>query len=281
MVALGDVAMVVLFGGLGLLIGVSMIRKGFRLRKQRNLVQETPTEEVESVSLGQSELKGTARPAEQGTITAPFSDEETLVADWKIEEYEVTEDSEGDESGSWHTEASGVEQVPFQVDDGTGELLVRPDEDAVYEIDESEEDRLEIGVNGATPSKIREFEKKNGISAASGHDSHGGHHEGDRRYYQHLLQPGEDTYVFGVVQRRDDVRSSSNEENLVVERVDEGDEDLESMFMIGDKNEEEIIEDRKYAILYFPAGALVSTIGFGILLVGGLELLGLTSFGIF
>jgi len=281
MVALGDVAMVVLFGGLGLFVGLGMIRKGFRLRKQRNLVQETPTEDVESASLGQSELKGTARPADRGTIRAPFSDAETLVADWRIEEYRVTQDSDGNESGTWTTKASGVEHVPFLLDDETGELLVRPDDDAVYEIDESEEDRIEIGVDGSPPSRIREFESERGVDSASGNEYHGGHHEGDRRYYQHLLQPDEDTYVFGVIQRREDVHSSTNEENLVVESVEEGDEDLEDMFMIGDKTEEEIIEDREYAMLYFPAGALVSTIGFGILLVGGLELLGVTSFGIF
>lgn len=276
MAELGDVAFVLLMSGFLLLIGVGLMRKAFRLRKQRNLVRETPTEDVESVSLGQSELQGTARPGEAGTITAPFSDEECLVAEWRVEEYRVTEDSDGNEDGSWHRKAHGVEHVPFYVDDGTGQLLVRPDERVIYEITEDEEERIEVGVNQSPSSAIREFEKRNGIEVASGNESHGGHREGDRRYFQNLIQPGEQTYVFGVVQLRDDRRSSVNQENLVVQRVPEGDEDLEDMFMIGDRPESEIVADRRYAMLYFPAGALITTAGVGVLIVGGLALLGIS-----
>lgn len=269
MVDLVELGLAVGGGLLLLLVGFGMIRTAFVRRKQRNLVQETPTEEVESLSMGQSEVKGTATPhPDHGTVTAPFSDEECLVAEWEIEEYEVSTDSEGDEDGRWSTKASGVEHVPFHLDDGTGKLLVRPDDDVVYEIDEDAEERIEIGVKSDAPDHIRSFEKAQGVGKPHhSHDRHMGHWEGDRRYYQHLLQPGEETYAFGVVQERDGERSAKNEENLVLERVPEGDEDLQDMFMIGDKPESEIVDERKYALWRFPVGALVATGGLGLLIL--------------
>lgn len=242
--------------------GVAGMVHGFRLRKQRNLIQETPTEDVESLSAGVSEVAGTARPhPEHGTIPAPFSEDECLVAEWEIEEYESDDDG-----GHWETVARGVESVPFHVDDGTGKLLVDPHEDAVLDVDEDAEPRIRVDSGESPPSAVESFVAREPSVGASGDSLLGVLNfgsAGDRRYYHHLIRPGEEVYAFGYVEPREGVSSPNNPENLVLRKTPEEDSDLEPMFMIADKSEETLIEEREHAGLWIPGGALVSTLGFG------------------
>lgn len=242
--------------------GVAAMVHGFRMRKQRNLIQETPTEDVESLSAGLSEVQGIARPhPEHGPITAPFSSDDCLVAEWKIEEYESDDDG-----GHWDTVASGVESVPFFVDDGTGKLLVDPHEDSVLDIDESEEPRIRVDSSESPSGQVREFLDREPSVGASGDsllDVLNFGSAGDRRYYHHLLEPDEEVYAFGYVEPREGVSSPDNPENLVLRKTPEEDADLEPMFMISDKSQERLVEERKHAILWVPGGALISTLGLG------------------
>jgi len=250
------------FSFLALVGGVAAMVHGFRMRKQRNLIQETPTEDVGSLSAGLSEVEGTTRPRpDQKPIAAPFSSDDCLVAEWKIEEYE-----RDDDGGHWETVARGVESVPFFLDDGTGKLLVDPHEDSVLDIDETEETRIRVDSSESSPDPIQDFLEREPSVGASGESlldilSFGS--VGDRRYYHHLLEPGEETYAFGYVEPREGVSSPDNPENLVLRKTPEEDADLEPMFMISDKSQERLLEERKHAILWVPGGALVSTLGLG------------------
>jgi len=234
--------------------GYAVIRRGFELRRQRQLIRDTPTEEVESVSMGPSELAGTARPHD-GTLTAPFSEVPCLLARWRVEEYR---DDGDDDGGSWRTIASGLESVPFVLDDGTGRLLVEPHDDVEFAV--SEEPRLDVDVDETPPDRVAAFLAEQDVPVEpqdwellEGVDF--GTEEGDRRYYQELLQPGEHVYVFGTVQP-----DEAAPDGVAVRKVTDGSR-AEPLFLLGDKPAAEIAADRKWALWRLPAGGALVTVG--------------------
>lgn len=231
--------------------GFRVVRRGFELRRQRQLVLDTPTEDVESVSMGPSELFGTARSVEE-PLEAPFSDEDCLVAIWRVEEYR---DDHDDDGGSWRTVESGTESVPFYLDDGTGWILVEPHPDVEYTL--GDEPRIDVDAGDEPPAPVRRFLEREGVAPVARRlgsflTVQIGTKEGDRRYYQRLLQPGEDVYVFGTVQRDESV-----EGDVVVRRPD----GAATPFMIGDAPEAEVAAARRWAMWRLPAGAGIVTLG--------------------
>ncbi|PSQ36805.1 hypothetical protein BRD11_00915, partial [Halobacteriales archaeon SW_12_69_24] len=122
---IGAVAILVLLGG-----GAGLVKTGFTRRKQRTLMRDTPTEDVESIAVGPSEVKGSALAADGDPFPAPFSNDECVVADYEVEQYH-----EDDDGGHWNTVASGVVHTPFTLDDGTGRVLVEPHDDATFDLD--------------------------------------------------------------------------------------------------------------------------------------------------
>lgn len=247
-----------------LVSGVFFIRKGFRRRKQRELMEDTPTEQAESLSMGPSEVSGVARPGPTGTVTAPFTDEECVVSTWEVLEYREDDDDDG---GSWNTVASGLDGVPFYVDDGTGSVLVRPHDDARYEINPDGETTVRVDVNESLPEQVASFiDGTGGVSRVTESSTESGTSEGDRKYRQNLIKPSEDVFVFGTVQPRADADGTSNAENLVIQKVPEGDATQEPLFMIADEPQSELISERRWALWRVPAGVVAIVIGVGLLL---------------
>lgn len=64
--------------------GIWLIRKGTERWRQRRLIRETPTEAVEALTTGPSAITGTAVTADRGPTSAPFSDEDCVVARYEI-----------------------------------------------------------------------------------------------------------------------------------------------------------------------------------------------------
>lgn len=239
--------------GLG---GAWLIRKGFRRRKQRELMADTPTEEAESLSMGPSEISGVARTGDREPLPAPFTDEGCVIAEWCVKEYD--EDA-GDDDGSWQTVGSGLDGMPFLVDDGTGEAQVRPNVDPVYEFDEGSETTVRVDVEDTPPAPIRSFiDRSPGVDPVTISEGGAGTSDGDRRYHQRLIRPEEDVYVFGTVQPRGDAASTSNVENLYVGPVQDGSAE-EPMFMIANEPESELIAERRWALWRLPVGILALT----------------------
>jgi len=264
--------MLLLFGLAIIALGVWVMKRAFTVRKRANLVEETPTEDVGSVSMGQSEIKGTAKPVDEGTIEAPMSDDECLVGLWEVRELQSTDDGE-----SWNLQGNGVDYVPFAVDDGTGRALVRPSEDPIFELDEGDEEPITVRRGDSPPPGVEEFLERDGwrghdleeeVWQLGGWKDTDGYSDGDRIYSQNLLQAGDDAYVFGVAQPRDDVRSADNPANVVFEKVPEEDADLEEMFMISDLPESELTERTGRALKWYAFGIFMSMFGFVLVLVG-------------
>jgi hypothetical protein len=145
--------MSVLISVIGLIFvgaGILGVGYGWRRRRQRNAIASTETTDVLRLAPGPAEVVGVAERSEDGTLSAPFSQEECLLAEWEIEE--------GEESGktsSWRTEGKGTVTTPFYVDDGTDQVLVRPGE-ATVDLSARRE-TVHVGVEEEPPNPIRRF----------------------------------------------------------------------------------------------------------------------------
>lgn len=239
------------------------IRKGFIRRKQRTLMEDTPTEQVQSLSMGPSEVTGDAVTKDLDPLPAPFSQEECVLAKYEIEEYE-----EDDDGGNWQTVEEDVVHAPFYLDDGTGAVLVRPDDEATYDLDPEDWTKTYVDSSQYGPDPVQQFvENTPGLGFPS--DAHG--KENDRRYKQNLIKDGESAYVFGTVQPREDATTGSgNAGNAVIQKVPEDDPRAEPMFLISDDSEKNLVHRRKWALWRLPVGIGFAIGGlFGLLAVFG------------
>lgn len=259
--------------------GLLYVKAGFTRRKRRELIEDTPTEDVRSLSTGFSEINGEAVPIDGETLDAPFTDGEALVRAWKVEEWH-----ESGDSSSWRTRADEVDAVPFAVDDGTGRLRVEPPEggaaadgamdsdaardDVVYEVEGVDEPVAEVDVDEEPPEPIQAFVERSGRLDPASHDHiealDVGKKDGDRRYYQGVIAPGEEIYVLGTAASRDGdgAATADNAGNLVLTK---GDHD--PVFIVSDKPEDELIEARRWDLLkYFVVGLAVSAVSLAAIL---------------
>jgi hypothetical protein len=247
---IGAVAILVLFGG-----GAGLVKAGFTRRKQRNLMRDTPTADVESMAVGPSEVKGSALAADGDPFPAPFSEDDCVIAQYEVEQYH-----EDDDGGSWNTVASGVVHTPFYVDDGTGRVLVEPHDDATFDLapDDRETVRVDSSRNGPEPVQ-RFVDRMDDVSYPA--DASGT--ENDRRYHQTLIRDKESVYVFGTAQPRGgDHSGGSNPDLLVIRRVAADDALEETMFLISDDTEAGLVTRREWAGLRIPAGGGFVVLGF-------------------
>lgn len=246
------------YGVLALVAGLYLIRVGFKRRKQRNLMQDTPTEQAESLSMGPSEITGTAVARESGPLTAPFTDDDCVIAKFEIEEYDEDADDDG---GSWKTIEEDVWHVPFYVDDGTGAVLVRPHDETTYDVDPDDWLTIEVDSSERGPPAVQTFIENTDVDYP--HD--GGGTDGDRRYKQNLIRTDEPVYVFGTVQPREDATGRTNVDNIVVKKVPEGDPQMEPMFLISDDEETDLVDRRRWALWRLPVGIVFAVVGVGML----------------
>lgn len=249
----GDLGTVILVALLGMTTtGAKYIHSGFKRRKQRELIEETPTAEIESVSIGPTELKGTATPLED-VIEAPFTDEECLYCAWEIEEWQQTDDG-----NSWETVDAGTQYRSFLLDDGTGEIRVDTSSSAEWEVANGTF-RREVAADETPPEGIQRFLRADEDVDAPDDPSmlDVGRQHGDRRYTQKLLKPGEEAYVYGAVRTDEDY-----ETDLAIgpdtSRVDT------EMFFISDQREDRLLEQRDWTLIWrLPAGAALVALGIG------------------
>lgn len=231
---------------------------GFRRRKQRELVEDTPTEEVQSLSVGPSEITGTVVTKDRETITAPFTHEECVLAQYEIE-------------NARETVAADAETTQFYVDDGTGAVLVRPLR-ATFDLDPDDWRTFVVDSDTPLPPRIRQFmEEKRGLDPTAGRVGSAPLENDERRgrtYRQNLVRPGDEVYVFGTVHPRTDADpGASGPDRLVVRTVKERDDLPEPMFLVADRPRETLVGDRRWALWRLPAGLFLTILGVLMLVV--------------
>jgi len=178
-------------GAIVLLIGLIMLRGAWRnLGLVRRIVgDDADPIDIAAVSGGPSAVEGTARRAADGTVPAPFSDEDAVIAVG-----ETLNPSPSGETQSLTTDERVVESVPFVVEDGTGSILVEPT-DATLHLEGPKLDPADVD----DPAR----------------DAWLGRTEADidspTAYRQRLLTPGEDVYVFGEAVATDGMAATGGE----------------------------------------------------------------------
>ena len=240
-------------------IGIAGVGYGYRRRRQRAAIASVETTDALCVTPGPAEVYGTAEPADNGSMRAPFSKGGCLLAEWKVEEWE-----ESGKHSSWRTEGSGTLTVPFYVGDDTGQVLVRPGGAAVELSGDRE--TTEVGVDETPPEPIREFIE---MESTPGEPSEAlvgaldwGTRIGDRRYHQRVLQPGEEVYVHGMATRVESERFGDDDFEIVAEADD--DHPDSNVFLVADSTESALLARRRDWVLYIGVGAVVAVTGVGL-----------------
>lgn len=266
-----------LFVGL-FLGGLYAIYWGWTRYRRYRLVRDTPTAKARSVAVGRAELEGRARPAD-GALSAPFSEEACLYADWEIEEYRYDAD---DNRHEWVTIADGELTVPFYLEDDTGRILVEADRGADFDLSDDYRTEYTVGGTESPPAAIAAFiEAERGdvdlttvlgdavgsVAEVFTDDGRIGHSSNRRRYTQTILPAGEPIYVFGSAQpvpvsAVPDRDAGANEDLLAV-RADGG----TGLFLVSDRPEEHLQSHyKRMAPIAIVGGLAASAIGLYFLL---------------
>lgn len=204
MVEFDTVAIVVLgfFGGLAAIVYSYITFKHYQL------IRDTPTSKIQSVSVGLTEVKGTVVPYESsdGTLVYkhPLEGEDVVYYDIKVEEYR-----HNDDRSNWHTIHTEERGDRFFVDDGTGQIGIVIEEPR-FELDDTAEMQQEFDLDKEkAPKVLQSHHNDDGLL--------GGMLDDDRyRITVKAIYPSDEVFVFGSASIREGVGSSTNEDNLVI-----------------------------------------------------------------
>jgi len=167
--------------------------------KKKRLIDDTPTSKVKADIIALVELKGkvkTARP-----LTSYLTEKPCVYYRWSIEEHgtkrttETYTDSHGKtrtrtktESG-WKTVDSGGDEIPFELCDDTGCILIRPEKAKVEA----------ITVMNRVCGRSDPLYYGKGPARAIMYSDH------RRRFVERIIPPDADLYVFGQARERKDI----------------------------------------------------------------------------
>jgi hypothetical protein len=238
--------LIVLFGVVpGILLSIYGMGQMFTYLKLRQS-DTVPVQDLDP-PMGAVEISGQARGHEE-THRTPFTDQDTLICQWEIEEYQ--HDPTDDAGSDWEEVDSGELTTPFLIDDGTGTVLVEPAGASLY----MRETRTLHGHEADSESFSVSLDSL-GVEFHSG---------SDRRYREYHLGPEDDVHVMGSVQPPPDDLSDSVAG--VVRAVDEGGSSVVDAFQTKDftisngGEERAEMEVLKYAAIFLGIGVVFTII---------------------
>lgn len=262
---------------------------GWKKRKLYQQLSEVDVTDIRQISDAETvELEGEIVDVDD-PVEASLTDEKAAVVAWKVEEWDERGDHE-----RWSEQARGIESSPFVLDDGTGQVRVDVGDlvetsgkwtstggvtasdgvrldDVLAEFDSFSVEE-EVGIKEETPEHVRRFEDRVDLRPASDSITNlvdVGNKHGDRRYYQQVIRPGEEAYVFGHAVENDDATHPLSPEDVTVEPVKDGD-----VFVVSNQDEESIeAEFKSSASLLLKAGTVgiaLTVLLFAILLLTAL-----------
>lgn len=233
--------------GLGFLavMGTAGFLMAFDAGRRNRELSGTPLVEIGSIDDGEFiAIEGSVEAAGEGMeVHAPLRDESGFLVRWRIEEYYGHVASDVDR---WTVRAEGVEAVEFLIGDGTerARVDVRKANLDPMEFDpdlvELDEPVLELGREEPRSGAVRSVDER--ISSPSRYDEtdlpevgENSPTQGDRRYYEAVMQPGSHVYALGEATRTDDgVRIEPTEDSrCYITNRDLGDVTTENRFSAG------------------------------------------------
>jgi hypothetical protein len=165
----------------GALMGVTLFVRGFRVWRERRLIQNTPTARIRSMAMGLVEIQGVVEP--RSVLAAPFSGHEC--AFWEVDISSRTRDG-------WRVVHHNASGHPFFIQDDTGAALVYP---------QGSECKLNAGVeevcNGPfLPPCYADYLKEHSLPLLNVMSL------GPMRFRERVLQPGQSVFVLGTAMPR-------------------------------------------------------------------------------
>lgn len=248
------------FAGLFVLVGVAVIAVGgLNLKKWWTMRGMDPAGASVAGS-GLQELEGRARPVD-GTVTAPFSDTESLICEYKVESHQHDHDDPGSD---WHTREHGTEAVPFEVEhEGT---VVAVDPEGAQRL-LTRELRVDTGGAGDYPVGVQEYISAGG-SVELGPvelNSRGGR----LRFTEKRLEPGEEVYVLGPAEQNTSASPDGSDARLAIAPGDRGWKKwiLGDPFIVSDSGEGQAERRQlKRALMLALFGSIFAGIGLAVIL---------------
>jgi hypothetical protein len=196
------------------------------------------------------------------TITAPLGGDDCVFAAWRVEEFFGHELGT---QGGWTEQASGYDAEVFELTDGSGTIAVDVSGDwdfldTEFDLEGLDSPQRAVSIDEDIPPEIREFEAAVGIEERTPAvidvpTSDAGPKQGDRRYYEATIAPGDEIFVSGVASERD------TETGLGV--TDSADDQL----LISDQGQRGATRNRLFGVV------VLSVVGLFLLWYGGAPLL--------
>lgn len=145
---------VLLFVALAFVGALLIIFWGFQTYQFGRIIRDTPPEPVSGVAMGRTELVGSVHPATK-LFDKPFTDGKCVYADFRVREYRESNDD--DENDRWETVQHETVSPPFYLDDGTGQMLVEPNDETLYELSGACSTTISVGRRESPPDTVQEF----------------------------------------------------------------------------------------------------------------------------
>lgn len=245
------------FAGLFALVGLAIVAVGgLNLQKWWTMRGMDPA--GASVGGGLQELEGRARPVD-GTVTAPFTDTESLICEYEVESHRHDHDG-----SDWHTRTHDTEAVPFEVEHEGTAVAVDP-ENAQRLL--TQEFRVDTGRTDQYPPGIQQY-FDGGETVELGpieFNTHGGR----LRFTENRLEPGEEVYVLGPAEQDASAVPDGSDARLAIAPGDRGWKEwiLGDPFVVSDSGEGQAERRQlKRALMLVLFGAIFAGIGLAVIL---------------
>ncbi|WP_440763616.1 GIDE domain-containing protein [Natronorubrum sp. DTA7] len=199
---------------LGAAVAVAFCWYGIgELRLANRILRSRPDSVLDTTDGGRIELRGTARPVDDGRrCRAPLSDTPCLAYEYEIERY-----SSSKNGSNWSTIDADEGYVPFLLEDDSGNVLIEPPgADLRLETD----NRITVDAGTEPPSTIARFiEDTDAIDDQATGSDRGildRLTDSDRRFTERLLVPDEEVHVLGTARYDTTVSSAPGQVNAAV-----------------------------------------------------------------
>lgn len=171
------------------LLGVAALAGAVRNYREHRTVAAATATDVGALSPGPVVVSGTVVPTDE-VLSRPFGGGQCVAAAFEIESH-----MQRRRGTAWQQVDEGTMQVPFLVDDGTGEVLV--DDGADLVLADAGAETVEVGGDEPLPAAVERFTEARSVDG-------GGHlfdaeatRAHDRRYVQRVLTAGDEVTVVG------------------------------------------------------------------------------------
>lgn len=220
------------------------------------LIKDIPTSKIRSAAMGIVELKGKTVP--KHLIFSPFSRKSCVYYRYRVEEYRKRHSKDGIRY-SWEQIASGEKRISFYLEDETGKALIMPDEAEIMAPVKAKRYQSHAMAIGMDRKFFKHFEenfasKDVDLKSLGITDRHSGMNMvGDRRFFEHYIEPEEKLYILGSA-------FSSKKDGISIV-VSSGKN--EKTFIISNKSEKSLLKFTKFRII-FSLIASILLVGFSV-----------------